>query len=137
VGQDAAVDAVVDVVMRIHAGLTDPARPYATYLFTGPTGTGKTELAKALADYLYGSSARLLRFDMGEYNAADAPARSSVTATRRAVPSRRRCARRPSRWCCSTRSRRRIPAFTTCCCSSWTRGGCATPKATRPTSPTP
>ncbi|MCA9533409.1 MAG: ATP-dependent Clp protease ATP-binding subunit [Myxococcales bacterium] len=75
VGQGEALDAVIDVVMRIHAGLTDPGRPYATYLFTGPTGTGKTELAKALSDYLYGSSARLLRFDMGEYNAPDAPAR--------------------------------------------------------------
>ncbi|MCB9661213.1 MAG: ATP-dependent Clp protease ATP-binding subunit [Sandaracinaceae bacterium] len=75
VGQREAVNAVVDVVMRIHAGLTDPARPYATYLFTGPTGTGKTELAKALSDYLYGSRGRLLRFDMGEYNAPDAPAR--------------------------------------------------------------
>jgi len=74
-GQDPAVDAARDLVLRIRAGLTDPRRPYAVYLFTGPTGTGKTELAKCIAEYLYGGASRLLRFDMGELSDPDAAAR--------------------------------------------------------------
>lgn len=74
-GQPAAVDAAVDVVLRIRAGLTDPLRPYAVYLFTGPTGTGKTELAKCIAEYLYGTKSRLLRLDMSELSGPDAVVR--------------------------------------------------------------
>ena len=78
-GQEPAVVAMRDLVLRIKAGLSDPARPYGVYLFTGPTGTGKTEMAKCLAEYLFtgptGSSARLLRFDMSEYGTSDAPSR--------------------------------------------------------------
>jgi ATP-dependent Clp protease ATP-binding subunit ClpC len=74
-GQPDAVRAAVDLVARIRAGLTDPHRPYATYLFTGPTGTGKTQMAKAIAGFLYGDEARLVRFDMGEMSGPDAIAR--------------------------------------------------------------
>lgn len=74
-GQSAAIDAVSDLLLRIKAGLTDPSRPWGVLLFTGPTGTGKTEMAKCLAEYLYGGGARLVRFDMSEYGGADAPAR--------------------------------------------------------------
>ena len=75
IGQPDAIDAACDLISRVRSGLPDPKRPLATYLFTGPTGTGKTELAKVLAEYLYGSSARMLRFDMSEFSASDAPAR--------------------------------------------------------------
>ena len=74
-GQPAAVDAACDLVHRIRAGLTAPRRPYAVYLFTGPTGVGKTELAKAIAEYLYGDGSRLARLDMGEHGDPDAAAR--------------------------------------------------------------
>ena len=74
-GQPEAVDAACDLVARIHAGLTDPRRPYGVYLFTGPTGTGKTELARALATYLYGDASRLVRLDMAEFQTPDAVAR--------------------------------------------------------------
>lgn len=78
-GQGAAVREVADLVVRIRAGMTDPKRPYGVFLFTGPTGTGKTELAKALAGYLYGAAARstsrLIRFDMSELSGGDAVAR--------------------------------------------------------------
>ncbi|MCA9713998.1 MAG: ATP-dependent Clp protease ATP-binding subunit [Myxococcales bacterium] len=75
VGQEDAIGAVCDLVLRIKAGLVDAGRPYGVFLFTGPTGTGKTEMAKCVAEYLYGDVARLLRFDMSEYNGPDAAAR--------------------------------------------------------------
>jgi ATP-dependent Clp protease ATP-binding subunit ClpC len=72
IGQPHAVDAVCQLVERLAAGLNDASRPSGVFLFCGPTGTGKTELARALAEYLYDSSSRLLRFDMGEYGDVDA-----------------------------------------------------------------
>ncbi len=71
-GQETAITEAVDLVMRIRAGLTDPKRPWGVFLFTGPTGTGKTELAKVIAEYLYGASSRLARFDMSELSGRDA-----------------------------------------------------------------
>ena len=74
-GQPQAVAVVRDLIVRIKAGLCDPGRPYGVFLFTGPTGTGKTEMAKALAEYLYGDESRLVRLDMSEYNVPGAAAR--------------------------------------------------------------
>ena len=67
IAQTNAVDTVTDVVAVLQQGLNDPERPLATLLFVGPTGVGKTETAKALAHYLFGSKDRLLRFDMSEF----------------------------------------------------------------------
>jgi ATP-dependent Clp protease ATP-binding subunit ClpA/ATP-dependent Clp protease ATP-binding subunit ClpC len=74
-GQPDAVDAACDLISRVRAGVCAARRPLAVYLFTGPTGTGKTELAKCIAEYLYGDVSRLLRLDMSEYSGPDAPAR--------------------------------------------------------------
>lgn len=67
VGQDEAVNAVADAVLRSRAGLQDPNRPLGSFLFLGPTGVGKTELAKALADDLFDSEKHMVRIDMSEY----------------------------------------------------------------------
>ncbi|RAY11008.1 ATP-dependent Clp protease ATP-binding subunit [Actinomadura craniellae] len=67
VGQDEAVSAVAEAVRRSRAGLGDPDRPIGGFLFLGPTGVGKTELARALADALFGSDERMIRFDMSEF----------------------------------------------------------------------
>ena len=75
IGQPAAIRAAADVILRVRAGLADPGRPIGVLLFTGPTGTGKTELATAIAEYLYGDQARLLRIDMGELSGEGAVAR--------------------------------------------------------------
>ncbi len=67
VGQDEAINAVADAVRRSRAGLQDPKRPIASFIFLGTTGTGKTELAKALADYLFNDENMMTRIDMSEY----------------------------------------------------------------------
>ncbi|GAA4616469.1 ATP-dependent Clp protease ATP-binding subunit [Saccharopolyspora hordei] len=67
VGQDAAVASVAEAVRRARAGLADPERPIGSFLFLGPTGVGKTELARALAQALFGDAQRLVRLDMGEF----------------------------------------------------------------------
>jgi ATP-dependent Clp protease ATP-binding subunit ClpB len=67
VGQDEAVDAVADAVMRARGGLKDPKRPIGSFMFLGPTGVGKTELARALAQYLFDDERSMIRIDMSEY----------------------------------------------------------------------
>jgi ATP-dependent Clp protease ATP-binding subunit ClpC len=67
IGQDDAVTAVAEAVRRSRAGLADPDRPIGSFLFLGPTGVGKTELARALAEALFGSRDRLIRVDMSEF----------------------------------------------------------------------
>ena len=67
VGQEEAVKAVSRALRRARVGLKDPNRPMGCFLFTGPTGVGKTELAKALAEFLFGDELSLIRFDMSEY----------------------------------------------------------------------
>ncbi|GIL45618.1 hypothetical protein Vafri_2821 [Volvox africanus] len=67
IGQDDAVEAVADAIQRSRAGLSDPNRPIASFMFLGPTGVGKTELAKALAQFLFNTEDAMVRIDMSEY----------------------------------------------------------------------
>src|SRR5208337_2713293 len=67
IGQDEAVTAVADAVIRARSGLKDPNRPIGSFIFLGPTGVGKTELARALAEFLFDSEAAMIRIDMSEY----------------------------------------------------------------------
>ena len=67
IGQDEAVDAVADAILRARSGLSDPNRPTGSFLFLGPTGVGKTELAKALAEALFDSESNIIRIDLSEY----------------------------------------------------------------------
>jgi ATP-dependent Clp protease ATP-binding subunit ClpB len=67
IGQDEAIDAVASALRRSRAGLQDPSRPIGTFLFLGPTGVGKTELARALAEFMFDSQDAMIRIDMSEY----------------------------------------------------------------------
>lgn len=74
-GQPEAVDCLVERVAMVKAGLTDPTRPQGVFLFVGPTGTGKTEIAKTLAEFLFGSPDRMIRLDMSELQTWESQAR--------------------------------------------------------------
>src|SRR5690606_24498068 len=67
IGQDEAVNLVSDAIRRSRAGLSDPNRPYGSFLFLGPTGVGKTELTKALANFLFDADEHMIRIDMSEF----------------------------------------------------------------------
>lgn len=75
IGQDEAINAISQAVRRAHAGLKDPKRPIGSFIFLGPTGVGKTELAKALAESLFGDEEATIRIDMSEYMERHAVAR--------------------------------------------------------------
>lgn len=75
IGQDEAIAAVVDRIAMLKAGLNDPGKPIAVFLFAGPTGTGKTELAKTLSEFLFGSDERMIRLDMSEYQTPESTAK--------------------------------------------------------------
>jgi ATP-dependent Clp protease ATP-binding subunit ClpB len=75
VGQDEAVKLVADAIRRSRSGLADPNRPYGSFLFLGPTGVGKTELCKALAEFLFDSEQHLIRIDMSEFQERHSVAR--------------------------------------------------------------
>ena len=70
-GQPEAVDVLVERVAMIKAGVTDPTRAFGVFLFAGPTGTGKTEVAKSLTEFLFGSAERMIRLDMSEFKGSD------------------------------------------------------------------
>ncbi len=71
IGQAEAVECLVERIAMIKAGVTDPTRPLGVFLFAGPTGSGKTEIAKTLSEVLFGSENRMIRIDMSEYQASD------------------------------------------------------------------
>jgi ATP-dependent Clp protease ATP-binding subunit ClpB len=75
IGQDEAVEAIADAIRRSRAGLSDPKRPIGSFLFVGPTGVGKTELARALAEFLFDDEHAMVRLDMSEYMEKHAVAR--------------------------------------------------------------
>jgi len=75
VGQDEAVSAIANAIRRSRAGLSDPHRPIGSFLFLGPTGVGKTELARALAEFLFDDERAMIRIDMGEYQERHSVAR--------------------------------------------------------------
>ena len=75
IGQDEAISAVSDAIRRARAGLSDPKRPHGAFMFLGPTGVGKTELCKALAEFLFDTEEAMIRIDMSEYMEKHAVAR--------------------------------------------------------------
>jgi len=75
IGQDEAVAAIVDRIAMLKAGLNDPGKPIGVFLFAGPTGTGKTELAKTLAEFLFSTQERMIRLDMSEFQTPESTAK--------------------------------------------------------------
>ena len=108
-GQPEAVDCLVERIALVKAGLTDPTKPLGVFLFVGPTGTGKTEIAKAFSAFLFGSEDRLVRLDMSEYQTPESLERllgDAASGAGGGAVDRRRSDSNPS-LCCSWMSSRR------------------------------
>ncbi|HXI19953.1 MAG TPA: AAA family ATPase [Gemmatimonadales bacterium] len=127
VGQEAAVAAVANAVRRSRAGLSDPNRPTGSFIFLGPTGVGKTETARALAEFLFDDERAMVRLDMSEYMEKHSVARMigappGYVGFEEGGSSPRRYGGGPTACCCSTKWRRLTRTCSTCCCRSWTTG---------------
>jgi len=128
IGQDEAVTLVTEAILRARSGIKDPRRPVGSFLFLGPTGVGKTELAKALAETLFDSEAAVVRIDMSEYMEKHAVSRMigappATWAMTRAASLRRPCGAGPLPSSSLTRSRRHTPMSSTCSFRSSTTAG--------------
>ena len=134
VGQDEAVRLVSEAILRSRAGIADPDRPIGSFLFLGPTGVGKTELAKALAEALFDSEKNLVRIDMSEYMEKFSVSRligapPGYVGYEEGGSSPRPSAATPTPWCSSTRWRRPTPTCSTYYSRYWTTAGLPTVKA--------
>jgi ATP-dependent Clp protease ATP-binding subunit ClpB len=128
IGQDEAVQLVADAVIRARAGIKDPRRPIGSFIFLGPTGVGKTELARTLAAALFDSEDNMVRIDMSEYMEKHTVSPADRRAARLCRLRGGRAAHRGGAAqalrvvLCSTRSKRRITTCSTCCCRFSTTG---------------
>ena len=121
ISQDKAISALSRAIRRSRAGLKSPNRPIGSFLFLGPTGVGKTEMARTLAQFLFGSEKALIRFDMSEFME-----KHSVSKLIGSPPGyvgyeeggqlTERVKRSPTPWCCWMKSRRRILMSSTSSC---------------------
>jgi len=118
IGQEEALTAVANAVRRARSGLQDPNRPIGSFIFMGPTGVGKTELARALAEFLFDSEQAMVRIDMSEYMEKHSVAR--LIGAPPGYVGYEEGGYGPTRSCSSTRSRRPTRTSSTCCCRSWT-----------------
>ena len=118
IGQDEAIEAVSGALRRSRAGLSDPGRPIGSFLFLGPTGVGKTELAKSLTELMFDSEGAIVRLDMSEYMEKHTVARligapPGYVGYEEGGQLTEACAAGPTRSCCSTRLRRPTPTSST------------------------
>ncbi len=127
VGQDVAVRLVGDAVRRSRAGLSDPHKPYGSFLFLGPTGVGKTELGKALAEFLFDSEDHLIRIDMSEFMEKHSVARligapPGYVGYEEGATLPKRFAENPILSSCLMRLKKPIRMSLTCSCRFWMTG---------------
>ncbi len=133
VGQDEAVTAVAEAIQRSRAGLADPNRPIASFIFLGPTGVGKTELAKTLAAFMFDTEEAMVRIDMSEYMEKHAVSRligapPVMWAMRKGVNSRKPFAAAPMPWFSLMRSKKLIPMSSTFFSRFWMMAASPIPK---------
>ncbi len=124
ISQHEAITAIAKAVRKSRAGLKDPKRPIGSFIFAGPTGVGKTLLAKRLAQFMFGDKNALVQIDMSEYQEKHNVSRLSgappaTSATRKAVNLPRKFVAVRTALCFSTKSRRPIRMCGTLSCRSW------------------
>ena len=124
IGQDEAVEAVCKAIRRARVGLKNPSRPIGSFIFSGPTGVGKTELAKALAGYFFGSEEAMIRIDMSEFMEHHTTSKllahlQVMLAIKKVVSLQKLCAENHIALCFLMKSKKPIPMFSMFYCKFW------------------
>ena len=134
IGQDVAVKSLSQAIRRTRAGLKDPKRPGGSFIFAGPSGVGKTELSRTLADFLFGDEDSLIQLDMSEYMEKHTVSRlfgspPGYVGYEEGGQLTEKVRRKPFSVVCSMRSRRPTRTSSTRCCRSWRTGASPTRRA--------